>query len=119
MQDFRRLSVLGKSHLLTMRVYQVTRLFPKDELYGLTSQLRRASSSIPANIAEGCGREGASELGRFLQIAQGSASELEYHLLLSSDLKLLKKTDYDDLSNMVNEVRRMLTAFIQKLKTKN
>jgi four helix bundle protein len=81
MSDFKKLSVWQKSHLLTMDVYKATADFPKDEQYGLTSQIRRACSSIPANIAEGCGREGDVEFGRFLQIAMGSAYELEYHIL--------------------------------------
>jgi len=84
-------------------------------MYGLTSQIRRSSSSIPANIAEGCGRDGDAELGRFLQIARGSASELEYHLLLARDLGFLAQTDHYHLSGEVIEVKRMLTTFIQKL----
>jgi four helix bundle protein len=83
MQDFRKLVAWRKAHELTLRVYDVTASFPKDEVYGLTSQMRRASSSIPANIAEGCGRNGNAELARFVYIALGSASELEYHLLLA------------------------------------
>ena len=81
MKDFRRLVVWQKAHLLTVAVYEAIAGFPKDELYGLTSQIRRACVSIPANIAEGCGRDGEAEFGRFLQIAQGPASELEYHVL--------------------------------------
>jgi four helix bundle protein len=79
MKDFRTLTVWQKAHQLTLAVYKATRGFPKEEMYGLTSQVRRASSSIPANIAEGCGRDGDAELARFFQIAMGSASELEYH----------------------------------------
>jgi four helix bundle protein len=85
-------------------------------LYGLTSQIRRASASIPANIAEGCGKTGKAELGRFLQIAMGSASELEYHLLLAHDLALLGEPEYRSLEGQVVEVKRMLSAFISKLK---
>jgi four helix bundle protein len=80
MRDFKEYKVWEKSHYLALEVYRVTATFPKEELYGLTSQIRRASTSIPANIAEGCGRSGNTELARFLQIAMGSASELEYHL---------------------------------------
>ena len=86
MQDFRDLKVWQKSHQLTLEVYRSTATFPREELYGLTSQIRRASSSIPANIAEGCGRNSPNELRRFLEIAMGAASELEYHLLLARDL---------------------------------
>ena len=85
-------------------------------MYGLTSQIRRSCASIPANIAEGCGRSGDAELGRFLHIAMGSASELEYHLLLAHELKFLNALDYERLVTEVLEVKRMLTSFIQKLK---
>ena len=94
----------------------VTTSFPGDELYGLTSQIRRSCASIPANIAEGCGRSGDAELGRFLHIAMGSGSELEYHLLLAHELKFLNTLDYERLVTEVMEVKRMLTSFIQKLK---
>lgn len=116
MRNFKELKVWQKSHQLTLAVYKATSAFPKEEVYGLTSQIRRASASIAANIAEGCGRNGEAELGRFLHIAMGSASELEYHLLLSHDLGLIKATEYEQLSNEVTEVKRMLTVFIQKLK---
>jgi four helix bundle protein len=119
MQDFRKLTVWKKSHLLTMAVYKATSVFPKSEIYGLTSQIRRACISIPANIAEGCGRGSRAELGQFFQIAQGSASELEYHLLLAKEICLLNAQEYDNLDSQLNEVRRMLTAFIHKLKTNN
>lgn len=89
MKDFRNLKVWEKSHQLALAVYKATSTFPRHELYGLTSQIRRACASIPANIAEGCGRSGDAELARFLQIAMGSASELEYHLLLARDLGFL------------------------------
>ena len=98
-----------------MAVYQSTSDFPREERYGLTSQLRRCSASIPANLAEGCGRNGDAELARFCSIAMGSASELEYHLLLARDLKLLKPKDYQELDQRTIELKRMLTALIQKL----
>lgn len=116
MKGFRDLLVWRKSHELTLRVYKVTVSFPKSELFGLTSQMRRASSSIPANIAEGCGRSGDAEFGRFLQIGMGSASELEYHLLLARDLGLLKEDDYEPLQQETVEVKKMLSALLQKLK---
>ena len=104
---------------MTLEVYKATATFPKAELYGLTSQIRRACVSIPANIAEGCGRRGDAELARFLQIAMGSASELEYHLLLAHDLDLLNSPDYEQLAGEVTEVKRMLTAFIQRLRAES
>ncbi len=116
MKDFRDLKVWEKAHQLTLSVYRATRTFPKEELYGLTSQIRRASASIPANVAEGCGRGGDAEFARFLQIAMGSASELEYHLLLVHDLNLLEAKEYETLAEKVIEVKRMLTSFLQKLK---
>lgn len=116
MRDFRSLKVWEKSHQLTLAVYKATAGFPKDELYGLTSQIRRSSASIAANIAEGCGRNGSAEFSRFLHIAMGSASELEYHLLLAHDLKLIANLDYERLSNNVTETKRMLASFIRKLK---
>ena len=94
MKDFRELKVWQKAHELTLAVYQITANFPREELYGLTAQLRRAGSSIAANLAEGCGRNGDAELARFCSMAMGSASELEYHLLLAHDLKLIQTKDY-------------------------
>lgn len=110
------MKVWAKAHELTIAVYRATRSFPKEELYGLTSQIRRSCESIPANIAEGCGRARGAELSRFLNIALGSASELEYHLLLSNDLGLLETTTYHQLEAGVVELKRMLTGFVQKLK---
>lgn len=116
MRDFRELKVWEKSHNLTLAIYKATATFPRSELYGLTSQIRRSCASIPANIAEGCGRDGDAELARFLRIAAGSASELEYHLLLARDLLLLQNLPYESLSKEVTEIKRMLTSFIKKLK---
>ena len=117
MRDFRQLKVWEKSHDLTLAVYKATSKFPRDELYGLTSQIRRSCASIPANIAEGCGRKGKADFARFFQIALGSASEVEYHFLLACDLALLSRPDYQRLANEVTEVKRMLTSLIQKLNT--
>ena len=117
MRDFRELKVWRKAHDLTLAVYRITAAFPKEEMYGLTSQIRRSCESIPANIAEGCGRSRGPDFARFLQIAMGSASELEYHLLLARDLLLLAEPDYGHLAREVTEVKRMLTSFIQKLDT--
>ncbi len=114
-KDFHELKVWQKAHQLTLAVYQITAALPREELYGLTTQLRRSCSSIPANLAEGCGRNGDAEFARFCSIAMGSASELEYHLLLARDLKLIKPEDHEELAQRTTEVKRMLTALIQKL----
>ena len=116
MKDFRKLKVWEQSHNLTLAVYEATANFPNRELYGLTSQIRRSASSIPSNIAEGSGRDSDADLRRFLQIAMGSASELEYQLFLAHDLKLLNEDTYIKLNTDVTEVKRMLASFIQRLK---
>jgi four helix bundle protein len=117
MRDFRELKVCWeKGHRLTLALYESTARFPRDELYGLTNQIRRSCASIPANIAEGCGRGGEAELARFLRIAMGSASELEYHLLLAYDLDLLSASDHERLTKEVTEIKHMLTSFVQKLR---
>jgi four helix bundle protein len=115
LRAFRDLKVWQKGHELTLAVYKATRAFPKDELYGLTSQLRRAAASIPANIAEGCVRGSGAEFRHFLEVAMGSASEVEYHILLASELGFLNGTQYETLQRAVAEVKRMLTSFIQRL----
>ncbi|MEP7292950.1 MAG: four helix bundle protein, partial [Chloroflexota bacterium] len=89
MQDFKKLQVWMKAHVFTLALYRATSAFPKEEVYGLTSQMRRAAVSIPANIAEGCGRSSNAELARFLHISMGSASEVEYYLVLAHDLEFL------------------------------
>ena len=116
MQDFRKLNVWRKAHRLTLDVYTATHGFPREELYGLTSQMRRAAASIPANIAEGCGRDGGADLARFLQIAAGSGSELEYHLLLARDLQFLSGSSWQELSVAVSEVKQMLASLMQKVR---
>src|SRR5882724_5726817 len=115
MKDFRDLRVWEASHKLTLEVYAITARFPRHELYGLTSQIRRCSVPIGANIAEGCGERGNNEFQRYLQIASGSASELDYHLLLSRDLSFLPETDYQNLAKGLLEIRKMLTALLQKV----
>ncbi len=116
MQDFRSLIVWQRSHAMTLRVYRETQSFPKAELFGLTSQLRRNCSSISANIAEGSGR-GGREFARFLTIASGSASETEYHLILARDLGYLSAECYQSLNTDVEEVKRMLTSLIRRVRT--
>jgi S23 ribosomal protein. len=118
MQGFRRLNVWQKAHELTLEVYRATARFPKEELYALTSQLKRAAASVAANIAEGCGRGSDPEFARFLMISMGSASELEYHLLLARDLKYLTQEDYQNLDGRVTEVKRMLASLIQKTRSR-
>jgi four helix bundle protein len=115
MRSFRRFAVWDKAHRLTLAVYAASATFPRDELFGLTSQIRRASMSIPTNIAEGCGRRTDTEFAQFLHVAMGSASEVEYQLLLARDLTYLPPEVYESLSMEVTEVKRMLTGLIQKL----
>ena len=119
MQSFRSLRVWEKAHRLTLDIYASSKTFPRDEMYGLTSQMRRSSASIGMNIAEGCCRKGNIEMGRFLQIAMGSASELEYQLLLARDLEYLQNPDYEKLSTQAVEVKRMLSSLMQKVKAVN
>lgn len=116
MRDFREIKVWDKSHLLTLAVYKATAQFPREEIYGLTSQMRRSCVSIPANIAEGFGRGSNAELARFLQIAMGSACEVEYHIFLAKDLNLLSQKIYADLSERIIEVKRMLTSLLMKVR---
>ena len=116
MKDFRSLDVWKKSHELVLAIYEASALFPSSELYGLTSQVRRAASSIPANIAEGCGRSTDRDFARFLQIAMGSASELEYHLILARDLGFLDSVLQEELEQSITEVKRMLSGFMKRLR---
>lgn len=116
MQDFRKLEVWYLSHQLTIDIYNVTKSFPKTEIFGMTSQMRRASSSIPANIAEGCGRESDKELHRFLHIANGSANELSYFLELSKDLLYLPQDEYDRLQGEAVRIKKMLWSLIERIK---
>jgi len=115
-QHYRELEVWQRSVDLACECYRVTRVFPKEELFGLTSQIRRAAVSVPANIAEGCGRNGDAELARFLTIARGSASELDYYLLLAHDLGYLKSSRYEQLAEEVHGISRMLTNFVDRLR---
>lgn len=113
-RDVRSLKVWEKAHRTTLDCYNATKAFPKEEIYGLTSQIRRSAASIPTNIAEGRGR-GGNELPRFCRIALGSASELEYHLILANDLALLDTESFQQLASQVVEVKRMLSSFIDKI----
>jgi four helix bundle protein len=118
MQDFRNLKVWEKSHRLVLDIYRLTQNFPKEERYGLTSQIRRSAGSIPANIAEGCGRQSDVDFARFVQIALGSASELEYHIILAHDLNYLPKAEGERVISRIQEVKRMMTPLIRRLRTK-
>lgn len=115
MKNFKELRIWQRSHQLVLDIYLITKSFPKEEVYGLTSQIRRSCASIPTNIAEGCGRNSDAELKRFLTIAMGSASELEYQLILSNDLGYIQTDNYEKLNNELIEIRKMLNTFIQKL----
>ena len=115
MRDYKTLKVWEKAHRLTLATYRATNSFPGEERYGLIGQLRRAAVSMTSNIAEGCGRRGDREFARFLYMAMGSASELEYLILLVRDLGWLNPSAYDDLQATTVEVKRMLAALVQKL----
>ncbi len=116
MRDFRNLKIWERADKFTTNVYRVTQSFPNDEKFGLTSQIRRGSASMPTNIAEGCGRDSLPEYNRFLQIAMGSSSELDYLLILAHDLSYIDETTFSIMSNELGEIRRMLNAYIQRLK---
>ena len=116
MRNFQELSIWQRSHSLTLKIYEITRSFPSDEIFGVTSQMRRSSSSVPTNIAEGCGRESNADLIRFLTIASGSVSELQYQILLSKDLGYINQSIYLEITNETIEIRKMIYSFIQKLK---
>jgi four helix bundle protein len=115
MKDFRNLQVWHKAHEVALATYRASAPFPKEEIYGLTSQMRRSAASIAANICEGCGRRGSGDFHRFLQIAMGSASELEYHLLLARDLGYLAIGEYQELNPRVLEVKKMLASLIVRV----
>jgi four helix bundle protein len=115
MREFKRLQVWQLSHALTLTIYSVTATFPTSEVFGLVSQMRRAASSIPTNIAEGCGRKSATELSRFFQIAHGSCAELEYLLLLSKDLRYINDHDFEKHSRSATTISRMLYNYMKRL----
>jgi len=116
MKDFRDLQVWEKSHKFTLKVYSLTRKFPREEQYGLVSQFRRSASSTPTNISEGCGRASDIEFARFLEIGFSSASESQYLAILSRDLHYIDPEEYKDVMDDVSEIKRMLSALIKKLR---
>lgn len=115
MRNYRDLQVWTKAHNLTLELYRLSRGFPREEIYGITGQMRRAAVSIGANLAEGCGRRTSSELARFVRIAMGSASELDYHLLISRDLGFMNGDDFTRSEAELTEVRKMLTSFLSSV----
>jgi four helix bundle protein len=121
--DYKKLKVWQESHSFTIDIYTITKNFPNNENYGLISQIRRSASSIPTNIAEGCGQLDNGNLIRFLGMAKGSAFEAEYQLMLSKDLNYINKKEYDELNEKIQKIISMLTNLIKSLrfkpKTKN
>jgi four helix bundle protein len=115
MKNFRELQVWHKAHRLALEVYKAFATFPKEETYGLSSQIRRAAASIATNIAEGCGRGSKNKLKQFLQISMGSASEVEYQILLSHELGYMDSTAYGKLDSGIQEVKNMLSSYIVKI----
>lgn len=116
MRDYRKIKAWELAHRLTLDVYRITLKFPQAEQYGLVSQLRRAATSVPANIAEGSGRTTDKEFLRFLDIALGSLKETEYFLQLANDLNYLDETDWKHLGQMVNESLKCLVGFIKAVR---
>ena len=116
MRDFHKLGIWQRSHQLTIDVYKVSKSFPKDEMFGLTSQIRRAASSVPTNIAEGCGRASNKDFAHFLQIAIGSASEVEYELLLAHDLEYINDEAFNKLTSETIAIRKMIIKYQSELK---
>lgn len=117
MRNYRDLEVWEKAHKLTLAIYRGTHDFPKEERFGLTSQIRRSSASIAANLAEECGRRSDGEMARFIQISMGSGAERSYHLLLARDLDFLKNAEYSRLNSDLEEIMRMLSSLSQKIRS--
>ncbi|MDI9869963.1 four helix bundle protein [Flectobacillus roseus] len=117
-KSFRDLLIWQKSMNLVTDIYQVTRNFPQAEIFGLTSQLRRASISIPSNIAEGYGRNTSKDYLRYLQIALGSLYEIQTQLEIASNLHFLEIFDFNKMISLCLEIERMLTSLIAKIKAK-
>ena len=115
MQDFRQLKVWEKAHHFVLAVYRETSSFPVDERFGLTSQIRRASTSIPTNIAEGCGRSSNPDFARFLGMSMGSASEVEYQIVLARELGFFSHECAEALESDLMEIKRMLNALMQRV----
>ncbi len=117
MRDYQQLEIWQRSDKLTLKVYAVTQSFPKEEIFGLVSQMRRSASSIPTNIAEGCGRDSSAELKRFLTIAAGSSSELQYQFILSKDVGYINDSLFKELFDEITQIRKMVYSYCERLKT--
>ncbi|MBX3009243.1 MAG: four helix bundle protein [Melioribacteraceae bacterium] len=117
MRDFKKLKILERGHKFTLKIYKITSLFPQEERYGVTSQLRRAAASIPTNIAEGCGKHTEKDFARYISIAAGSTSEAEYLLILSKDLKYLDDSLSNEMINEITEIKKMLNVLLIKIYT--
>jgi len=119
MSDFRKLLIWQKSMALITKIYFSTNNFPKEEIFGLTSQIRRSSISIPSNIAEGSGRESDKDFLRFLNISTGSLFEMQTQLEIAKNIAYLNQEEFNNLYEDSREVERMLVAFIKKIKDRN
>jgi len=117
MKDFRDIQVWNKGHKLAIEIYKLTAGFPREEIFGLSSQIRRAAFSIPTNITEGCGRGSAKELKQFLKIVMGSASEVEYQILLSYELRYMDRKTYDNSSSDIQEIKKIISSYIVKIRS--
>ncbi len=117
MRDFRGLRVWEESHKLTLGIYKITKPFPKEEMFSLTNQIRPAALSVPSNIAEGCGRETQKDHAHFLQIALGSATEVDYQLLLAKDLNYLEINQYLEMNDKIDKIKRQLANLIKKVRS--
>ncbi len=116
MQDYKSLKVWQNSHKFTLEIYNITAHYPKDEQWGLVSQMRRSSYSIPTNIAEGCGRRTNDDFAHFLQMSLGSANEIEYQILLSADLNYISSEQQERLNSEIKYIKSMLVNLISKVK---
>lgn len=115
MRDYKKYTVWELGHQITLDIYELIKTFPREEIYGITSQMRGAAYSIPSNIVEGCGRESDAEFRRFLIISQGSASELEYFTILAHDLGYIEKDSFETISDKANKIRRSINNLINKI----
>ena len=115
MRDYKKYSIWNDSHKLTLEIYLLTKKFPKEELFGITSQIRRAVSSVPTNIAEGCGRGSDLDFKRFLIISHGSATEVEYLIFLSFELNYISEEEYIDLTGKIEILRKQIHTLIKKI----
>ena len=116
MRDFKKYDIWALSHKFTLEIYKASEGFPTSEIYGITSQIRRAASSVPTNISEGCGRDSDAEFNKFLTIAIGSATETEYLILLAKDLNYLSESVYINLNEDINTIKKKIYTLKQKLK---